>query len=119
MNQQALNEAISTWFGIAPCRCEKNANGYSVHQYDGETGNCLGCGGSATIDFFASEAANARLLEAMPEPEVYLESSKTDKIKIWGCCPDMEDMHAVFYDNDRKTAVVMAFCKFAGIEVEK
>lgn len=67
------------------------------------------------------EAANARLLEAMPNPDLsrgYGDMKSSDASLDWRCDPfgDGELKYAQ-YHKDRKTAVVLAFCKFAGIEV--
>ena len=135
VNQQAINEAISAWFDLLPCRCEKNENGYSVFQYDSETGKCNFCGGSPTADYFQSENGNARLLEAMRKTKlvvVILGHELNYCAVVWIPAIAAPFSVAEFIDypsyfkhaervmaKERKTAVVLAFLKFAGIEAAK
>ncbi len=81
----------------------------------GKTHSAVAACSSSLPDFYRDEAASAMLLEAMPEPDLYVESSKGEP-KLWACNPDImqEDpdrnphysfkMHA-----DRKTCIADAF----------
>lgn len=63
------------------------------------------------LDYYHDEAANAKLLEAMPYAN--LEHSHD----IWGCCPYANGRAAfVCWEKDRKYAVVRAFLKFAALK---
>lgn len=72
------------------------------------------------VDYFESEDASAKLLEAMPEPELWLESRKDEKFRLWACWADLdgkpEDAYA--HHADRKTAIVLAAMGWLGIEGE-
>lgn len=72
------------------------------------------------LDYFESEDASAKLLEAMPEPELWLESRKDEKFRLWACWADLdgkpEDAYA--HHADRKTAIVLAAMGWLGIEGE-
>lgn len=59
------------------------------------------------LDFYTSEEASALAFEAMPEPELWLESDK-GKPKLWGCVPDMGNHTEVSFHADRKTAIAEA-----------
>lgn len=110
-----LNEKISAWFEPKPTDnpghlYAKRGEYWDFHKDVGWT---------SRFDYFTDEAANARLLEAMPEPELWLESSPGEP-KRWGCVANISGPPEQFYaeDESRKTAVVMAFCKWVGIETE-
>lgn len=68
-------------------------------------------------DFHVNEAANAWLLEMMPEPELWLESNQGEP-KVWGCCADLDKLEGNGMHSDRKTAIVLAFAKWKGVEVD-
>lgn len=71
-------------------------------------------------DYFDREDDSARLLEAMPEPELWLESHKDEKFRLWACWADLdgspEDGYA--HHEDRRTAIVLAACKWKSVEVD-
>lgn len=72
------------------------------------------------VDYLESEDASAKLLESMPEPELWLESRKDEKFRLWACWADLdgkpEDAYA--HHADRKTAIVLAAMGWLGIEGE-
>lgn len=118
--RERINEAISSWFEPKPP--------FSLSQ-DGEWGKVSSGGGLWTLpaqadrkaqwrplDYFTDESANARLLDAMPLPTLYRFMGN----KNWVINPTGHagHQHIDVEHADRKTAIVLAFCKFAGIEVE-
>lgn len=62
------------------------------------------------VHFFESEDAAARLLEAMPNPYLH-------RITIWFCGADTHKHESPVSHEDRRTAIVLAACKWLGIEV--
>lgn len=68
-----------------------------------------------SVDFFIDESANARLLDAMPSFSLHFNSNA----EAWVCSPDLWN-HGRHYQkvesNDRKNAIVLAACKWMGIE---
>lgn len=110
-----LNERISAWFEPKPKREPYSFNDESTHkvwvpvlkkwhsfQHELKW---------VAIRWDTDEAANARLLDVMPEVDL------TRDGQGWRCDPyDNTELGTSTYDPDRKTAIVLAFCKFAGIE---
>jgi hypothetical protein len=115
MDKQKINEAISSWFEPTPDRLitetgmsVKGAWWFGYRAKEDEPG-------IHSLDYFTDEAANARLLEAMPKPmlqkgldEWFCYAHKNGSVRA-GDIPRGKHQ-------DRKTAVVLAFCKFAGIK---
>lgn len=76
-------------------------------------------------DYLHDESANARVLDAMPEPDLYVESSKGQP-KVWGCNPDIMQEgpdknpgYAFAMHADRKTAIVDAALQLIAAEKRK
>ncbi len=59
-------------------------------------------------DFYADEAASAMLLEAMPEPSLWVELWHNEP-KKWGCTVDMSNDTIEVIHTDRKSAIADAF----------
>lgn len=112
MKQQQINEAISAWFEPKPT---KNAYGnYVARSPKGAWIHYSQYGDNwQPLNYFTDEAANARLLEAMPQP--LLERVGGPR---WRCEYHSDD-DCLARHQDRKTAVVLAFCKFAGIDISQ
>lgn len=72
------------------------------------------CKGWQPADYFESEDASAKLLEAMPE--VDLEHYQSGGLNEWGVLYSQAPDHTLHAD--RKTAIVLAACKWLGIEGE-
>lgn len=83
-------------------------------QFDCKLNDCEG--GWKPLDFDTDEVANNRLLEAMPASCLtHITPDRGGGKDRWDCWPDYMKMHNVVSHPDRKTAVVLAFCKWAGI----
>ena len=118
-----LNEKISCWFepfeSLPPIVLPKRQPGMSIDprpsHRPGEVSLKEAWKVGPGMKWYArkwdtDEAANARLLETMPEPHLWREPSMT-----WHCEADRFGL--IFADDaNRKTAIVMAFCQWAGIE---
>jgi hypothetical protein len=134
--RQRVNEAVSAWFepiiGLEAIPHE-NSNCPPTCNADHDTFPDISPKGmwllrtrpfwhwAPSCDYFTDEAANARLLEAMPDALLHHTgafSSTYAVLNSWGCKHTHDgDPSTIFWDKDRKTAIVLAFCKFAGIEV--
>lgn len=68
------------------------------------------------LDYFLSEDANSRLLEAMAVLQKHGESVRLYEERGWWHV-SLRYL-APTIDKDRKTAIVLAFCKFANINIE-
>ncbi len=72
------------------------------------------------VDFFTDESANARLLDAMPSPLLDGLTLKDGK-RIWTCIADQYqepyDQDQFASKDDRRTAIVLAACRWLGLEV--
>lgn len=67
-------------------------------------------------DYFSSEEHSALIFEAMPFPDLYQDPDT----KMWFCFfipPPAGD--AEYFDVDRKTAIVKAYCGFIGVSYAK
>lgn len=118
MNHAAINEAISAYFEPRPNEPPPHGQHISPKSYwwfrNGEWHH-----ESVNNDYFRSEEANARLLEAMHEVNLSREGAGEVDGTGWRCDPyDDTKIGTSVYAPDRKTAIVLAFCKFAGIEVQ-
>lgn len=101
----STNELINSYFEPKPTDSPEHLYAKRGEYWDWHKDT----GWTSRFDYFTDEAANARLLEAMPYPTLEQFLAETP---LWSCKAVglEESQHA-----DRKTAVVMAFCKFAGI----
>lgn len=114
MREKDINAKIAEYFtpvGFWDTHCRRC---HWTFRADGEgcrpDGYCSFVGElPQTADYFTSEDANARLLEAMPFAALY------HVAKEHWVCRSSEWIGDVGHA-DRKTAVVLAFCKFAKIE---
>jgi len=126
--RERINEAISSWFEPKPdiiltadrlrARWYGSPKGeWTLHRFNNASPDLIESFYWTPKDYYTDEAANARLLEAMPSPVLALETLHAPQ---WGCWPNglhltPERMRGS--DPDRKTAIVLAFLKFARIEV--
>lgn len=122
MNEKDINEKISSWFEAKPTEpasildssilatTPKGAWKFRFPEWQWQP-----------LDYFHSEEANARLLEAMPFPLVKLVSTGRQRkpLKAWECWPNptVNGNYEHVRHADRKTAIALAFVEFAGIEV--
>ena len=105
----SLNEKISAWFEPKPTVITAT----SLNSFAGYWRcSTLPEWGWYPLNYDTDEAANARLLEAMPSPMLF----KSKQNGNWVCRPDYGIADYSPEHADRKTAIRMAFCKFAGIE---
>lgn len=109
MNEREINEAISAWFEPKPTEAPSFGQHISPKSHwwfrQGEWHH-----ESVNNNFFHSEEANARLLEAMPNVRLTKDHGR------WECESDWRYFHTEGLGENRKTAVVLAFCQFAGID---
>lgn len=76
------------------------------------------------VNFFTDEAACARLLEAMPKPQVWKDSHRGFPGEKLRGHPESDwitaaEPHIPYcYHADRKTAIALAACKWLGISTE-
>lgn len=71
-------------------------------------------GGWIAVNYFTSEDASARLLDAMPCPRV----GRSNDSKLWFCRPLVSPIIQTVEHADRKTAIVLAACKWLKIDVD-
>lgn len=113
---------IAEWlFGDVFCSCLSDNDGYSIHGYCRNNkgfesrqgiGHCWSCNKRPMYyDFYRDESANNLLLDAAPDPQLWMESMK-DESRMWGYMPDLEQTTLVAYNADRKTAVVEGSLRF-------
>lgn len=132
MNENVINERISSYFEAKPPKVSVD---HCKSIFWSETGawihNCLQTEleNWQPLDYFTSEDANARLLEAMRDHNPVLRFVEAPinawVLYLWTAgqpVPDGIPMTNVSLADcsrspDRKTAIALAFCKFAGIEV--
>lgn len=81
--------------------------------YGAVTGWKWGC-----VDFFNDESASARLLDAMPFGRLWKYKQPEGEALWWGCAYDHAHIDNNSHSPDRKTATVLAACKWLGIEGE-
>lgn len=118
LDQQRICEEISAWFEPMPPSIYPD----SISGIPSAKGfwKCQGSEGWSPLNYFTDEAANARLLEAMPYPTLTKFSGKKGAIStstpFWSCYAMTQEPAE---HEDRKTAIVLAFCKFAGIDAEE
>ena len=121
MNETVICSAISAWFEPKPTQ-EGNRSvspaGFWTFTYI----RGVGVKWHTSFDYFTDEAANARLLEAMPFPSLIMWEGGTASAitgKYWHCIPEHNVKHGYGGEihKDRKTAVVLSFLKFANIQV--
>lgn len=106
-----LNEKISAWFEPKPTE-ERYHGLYSptkawLYNEDFHVW--------AARRWDEDEEANAKLLEAMPSPMLL----KSKQNSNWVCRPDYGIAEYAPEHKDRKIAIRMAFCKFAGISEDE
>jgi hypothetical protein len=126
MDKERLNDnkKLAEWVGFRLIDSQWHLLNY---ECEAEQTNCDcldGCYlGSYPIldeppDFFTDENVNAMLLDKMPEPELLVESMKTEA-RLWGCTPDLmqkpdpdELGYIVAFAHDRKEAIARAALKW-------
>lgn len=119
MADLTLNEKISSWFEPRPDYKPAFRKDGIAQELDGQPSKkgfwiWHYLGGWSPLDYLHDEAANAKLLEAMPYGNVL---RLTTEPPLWECRGS--EWTGDFKHADRKTAVVLAFCKWAGIPVEE
>src|SRR5215510_12118457 len=104
-----LNERIAEWFETKPATSDRWTNrGLSPKGAWRLTSDPDDCDLLVVeaMNFSTDESANAMLLEAMPEPELWVESSPGET-KRWGCLAQISGDHLEYReDPNRKKAVV-------------
>lgn len=119
MSHDALHERISEWFEPKPGVVNTTFRGPDYSKAGAWRINWVAAPGKrwisevAALDYTHDEAANARLLEAMPVVSV----ERHPNSKAW-FVTTVNKYKSLTSDKDRKTAIRDAFCKWAGIEVE-
>ena len=68
------------------------------------------------VDFTQSEEASAKLLEAMPCPQLERFTNQWDVPVGWRCLPHVYTQDNKVIHGDRKTAIFEAGCAWKGIE---
>jgi hypothetical protein len=118
-----LNEKISNWFEPKPTWIKTCSGGIELILSIGgawlcpercitATGESDSCVQHIAVGWDTDEAANAMLLEAMPEPSMYRSTGK-----LWRVRPDGGKDDSLKAEHlDRKIAIRLAFTKWAEIE---
>lgn len=98
MTKEEKNRVLAEWVGFTNFHGPPDWRGWIC---DGSDGHVV-----PLPDFYLSESASAMLLEKMPEPNLWLESSK-DEPRLWACHADISgpDTSGYAHDPDRKTAI--------------
>lgn len=112
-----LNERISAWFEPKPTEPSLVQGMESPKR----AWICLDGEWQARL-WFTDEAANARLLEAMATHEdgIKLEMwlGSDEILNVWIQDRSLSTPKLYVKASDRKTAIVLAFCKWANIEID-
>lgn len=121
--REEKNRRLAEWAGFR----------FNVDQWHHPDCDCKACGPETPCncvdgcyiglegdapDFFASESASFILLKMMPNPQLWLESTK-DEPKLWGCWADYTGDAVVGYAHDPDPLAAIAEAALALIEKGK
>lgn len=127
MSKEDNNRKLAEWLGfLKPDRDETEAalqdrcyelRHWTLHRHSGAPIENFSLYFWTAPDFYVSEAANAMLLEKMPNPKVMADRKKDGT--LWLCKSDWRFWHNGAEHADRKTAIILAALALIEAQREK